>query len=168
MADVLDAWANTVRSEIERLKALYPELAEDEQLLSDMVEGSTHFDDVLDRISMAFLSKVSLKEANANLQRSIAERGARFDRSAEALKALAMSLMQAAGKRNVVLPSATLFIANGRARLVIDNEAELPQGFVKIERTPIKADIHAALSSGDQIPGAHLEQAAEHLTVRTR
>jgi hypothetical protein len=68
----------------------------------------------------------------------------------------------------VVLPSATISIDKGRPRLVIDNEDELPQGFVKIERTPKRADIAAALATGDSIPGARLEAANDHLSIRTK
>src|SRR4051812_27736546 len=120
MPDVLAAHASITIAQIVRLKAMYPELEDDAELLADTIQGSTSFEQVLDRVARAFLDKVALKEANAAVQADMRERGARFDRSAEALKALALALMEAAGKRKAVLPSATLSIAKGRSRLVID------------------------------------------------
>lgn len=168
MADVLTVHVSIVAAQIERLRAIYPELEDDAELLADMIEGTTNFDNVLDRVTMAFLGKVALKQANAELQKTLQERGARFDRGAEALKELIFALLIAAGKRNAVLPAATLSIAKGRNRLVIDDLDAIPQGYAKFEKIAAKADIAAALATGDQIPGAHLEPSPEHLTVRTK
>lgn len=167
MADVLEIYTAILLREIERLKALYPELEDDAELLADMVEGSTSFDTILSRLTVAFLEKVALKEANSMIQADLRLRGARFDRGAEALKALAMSVMVAAGKRTAILPAATLSITKGRNKLVLDDDFNA-QGYMKIEAKPMRADIAAALATGDDIPGARLEPSAEHLSVRTK
>ena len=168
MADVLHIHTDILLREIERLKRIYPELEDDPQLLANTIEGSTNADNVLTRITQAFLENTALKEANAMLQSDLRERGQRFDRKAEAYRALAYAVMQASGRRMAVLPVATLSIAKGRAKLVIDDESVIPQGYVKIERTPMRADIARALGNGDAIPGARLEESEPHLSVRTK
>lgn len=164
----LVVWAELVRKQIDRLKAEYPELEDDAELLADMAEGSTSFDYVLNRITMAFLDKKSLREANAALQEELQKRGVRFGRRMEALKALATSLMQHAEKRTAVLPAATLSITKGRARVVIDSLSDLPQGFTKTEVVPLKAEILATLQTEGTLPGAHLEQGEPSLSIRTK
>lgn len=167
MTDVLATHTSILLAQIERLKAIYPELEDDAELLADTIEGSTTFENVLDRLAVAFMSKVALKEANAAVQSDLRDRGARFDRGAEALKALMFAIMKASGKQKVVLPSATVSVARSRPRLVIDDDFNA-QGFVKIERTPMRADIAAALAAGDEIAGARLEPVNDHLSVRTK
>lgn len=165
MADVLQIHTDVLLREIDRLKALYPELEDDPQLLADMVEGSTRFEWVMDRLSVAFLEKVALKEANVIVQQSLRERGERFDRAAEGIKGLMMAVMQAAGQRKAVLPSATISISAGRPRLVLDDDFHA-QGYMRVKEEPMKTDILAALNAGSEIPGARLEQAPEHIQVR--
>jgi hypothetical protein len=166
MADVLTDHANILRASIARLKSLYPELEEDDELLADMVEGSTTFDNVMDRLAVAFMSKVALKEANGAVVASLKERAARFERGAEAYKALMQDVMESAGMRKAVLPSATVYLAKSRPALIVDEDFNA-QGYVRVKTEPMKADILAALSAGDHIPGARLETVADHLVVRT-
>lgn len=168
MADILINIAAQVKTTIERLRAEYPELDDDADLLADTIDGETDFTRIMERLSLNFLDATSLKEANGAIISDLRERGERFGRKAEAYRAIMQDLLVASGQRKCTLPTATLSIAKGRARLVIDDEAALPQGFVKLERIPIKADIAAALSAGESIPGARLEQAPEHLSIRTK
>ena len=168
MADPLVLDATFVRQKIDRLKADYPELLEDAELLESTIEGETDFERVIERITDAFLDAVSMKEAVASRSAALKERGDRYDRKADAMKALALILLASTGQRSIRLPQATLTIAQGRSRTIIEDEDALPQGYVKFERVPIKADIAAALAAGDQIPGARLEAAPDYLTVRTK
>jgi len=167
MADILAAEAVTLAARIDALKRTYPELEDDGQLLADMVEGSTDFNAVLDKVAVAFLSAVSLKQANADLVDTLTTRGSRFERRAEAFKALAFDLMRAAGTRKVELPSATLSIAKGRPKLVLDDDFNA-QGYMRVKAEPMRTDIAAALAVGNDIPGARLEQAPDHLAIRTK
>lgn len=160
--------ADIVTGQIERLKRLHPDLASDADLLAGMIEGETDFEAVLGRVTEAFLDAVAIKEAIASRMANLRERGDRYGRKAEVAKALAYGMMEAAGQTTVRLPDATLSIANGRNRLVVDDPDAIPQGYVKIERTPMRADIAAAIAGGDSIPGCHLEPGDKHLSIRTK
>jgi hypothetical protein len=168
MADILEIHTAILLREIDRLKALYPELTDDPELLAGMVEGETRFEHVLERVTNAFLDMVSMKDAVALRMSALRERGERFDRKAEALKALAFAIMQHAEKTMVRLPVATLSMSKGRARVVIDAVDELPQGYVKTERVPLKTEILATLQAAGEVPGAHLEIGEPTLSVRTK
>jgi hypothetical protein len=168
MADILEVHTAVLLREIDRLKAIYPELSEDPELLAGMIEGETNFDSVLERVVTAFLDMVSMKDAVALRMSALRERGERFDRKAEALKSLAYAIMQHAEKTMVRLPVATLSMAKGRARVVIDDLDQIPQGYVKTERVPLKTEILATLQAEGNLPGAHLEQGEATLSIRTK
>lgn len=168
MGDYLAIDAANVRAQIERLKVSYPELTEDAELLASAVEGETDFERVMGRVTECFLDAIEFKEAIAGRLTDLKARSDRYDRKAEAIKALAFGLMSAAGQRTIRLPEATLSIAMGRKRLVIDDDGQLPQGFIRLERVPLKTEIAAALNVGEHVPGAHLEAPEQHLSIRTK
>lgn len=158
--------AQSVRAHIERLLLSYPELADDDLLRADMVEGSTELNELLTRIVREERDAASFSEAiGAQVQALLGRRG-RFERRKEALRALIMSLLDTAGQRTIRLPEATLAITNGRPGCVVTDEAALPDEFVKIERTPKKKEITTALQLGKDIPGAALRNSPPSLQVR--
>jgi hypothetical protein len=167
MPDILQIHADILLREIERLKALYPELEDDPVLLADTVEGSTRFEAVLDRLNVAFLEVVGLREATVMLQQTMKDRAERFNRRSEGIKGLMLAVMRAAGKQTVTLPSGTLSIAKGRDVLELDEDFHA-QGYMRVKQEPMKADILAALKLGNEIPGARLATSPEHLQVRTK
>lgn len=160
--------AEVVRQRIEALKAVFPELCDDADLLADTVAGETDFDTVIDRILDAFLDAVSMKESVAQRMSALKERGERFDRKCDALKGLAYELMQTSGQRIITLPQATLSIRAGSRSVVVDEVADLPQGFVKFDPLPLKAEIKKALEAGQDVPGARLVTGDETLSIRTK
>jgi hypothetical protein len=168
MHDRVKIDAELVRSRIEALKVTYPDLVEDAELLASTVEGETDFHAVLDRVLDAFLDTVSMKASIADRMSALKERGERFDRKAEALKGLAHGMMEAAEQRKIILPQATLSIMAGRKRVVVDDVDALPQGFVKVERVPLKTELAAALNVEESVPGAHLEIGPPTLSIRTK
>jgi hypothetical protein len=50
--------------------------------------------------------------------------------------------------------------------VIVVNEAELPDEFVKIERKPNKTAIGNALKAGMQVPGASLSNGGETIQIR--
>lgn len=160
--------ATFVASQIERLRADYPEIEDDAELLSDMIEGATDFNMTMERVVGAFLDAVSMKDAIALRQKSLVERGARYERKAEALRGLTMQLLKAAAKTKLALPEASLSLRSGYPSVVVDNMAELPQGFTKTDISPRKAEIKKAIEAGETIPGAHLEVGPDTVTIKTK
>jgi hypothetical protein len=170
MADTafaLKAHTTRVVIEIERLKRAFPELAEDLELLSGTIEGQTDFDELVDAILDQYFDRVSMKEAAMIRKESVEQRIARFDKAAELYKALMFDLMKAGDKTMVRRPLATLSVSKGRLRVVVDNVDELPQGYVKTEKTALKAELLAALQN-EEVPGAHLETGDPTLSIRTK
>lgn len=157
-----------IELEIQRLIEEYPDLAEDEDLRADMIEGSTAAYDVLDRI----LTKYREAEADAS---AIAERVGRLEarkESAEkrgaAMRRLALRLMTAGDLRSVKLPEGTLSRVKGRESVEVTDESCLPTRFMKekVTRSPDKTAIKEMLLSGMDVPGARIVVGEETLQVR--
>jgi len=170
MADTafaLKAAATRVAMEIERLQKAFPELSEDLDLFADTIEGQTDFDALLDAVLAQFLERVAMREGLTSYMETIEARVARFDKAAEVFKGIARNLVEASGQTTVRRPLATLLIAKGRPRLVLDDDFNA-QGYMRVKTEPMRADIAAALAAGDAIPGARLEQSDPTFSIRTK
>ena len=155
-----------VTLEIERLLAEYPELAEDEALRSDMIEGSTDAFAVLSEIAKAMADAKAMSMAISDNIDALAERAARYDRRGKAMRALAQRIMEAANIRKAELPEATLSIRAVAPSLVITDEASLPDWAWRVKREPDKAVIKERMKAGDFVPGAEMSNGGSTLSVR--
>lgn len=161
--------ATVVRSRIDALKGSFPELVDDMELLAGMIEGETDFERVMDRLANAYEDAKSLQDAAMLRSRELQDRAKSFEGQAGGYRALIFDLMRAAEQTSVRLPTATLSVRKGLQRVVVDDEARLPQGMVRIERKPILSAIGEALEAGDDLDGiAHLETGPEGLTIRVK
>lgn len=150
------------------LLTAHPELAEDEDLRADMVEGETELYPLVKRVLKIRTESVAMAAAIKAIKQENAERQARFERKAEGATAILKSLLIAADIDKVTLPEATVSVTKPRTKCVVDDVNELPQGFYEIERKAKTADIKAELEAGRSIPGARLELGQEGLMVRTK
>lgn len=167
-AQFLHVDAEHVKAQIADLLTAYPELAEDDQLLIDTLEGSTDLFSILSRLVAERADAESMVAAIKERVSDLTARKARFERRSEAMKKLAKSLMDAAGQTKLTLPEATLSIAKGREKIVVDDLEALVQGFYRTERVADKDAIKAALEAGSEVPGARLVLSDSILTVRTK
>ncbi len=171
MSDTAFALAATrtrVVMEIERLRKAFPELNDDLDLLADTIDGQTDFDKLCDAILAQFVERVALREGVEEHIKLMEARAARFAKAADVFKGLLRDLVEAYGQSPVRRPLATLSINKGRAKLVLDDDFNA-QGYMRQPPPePMRADIMAALSNGDEIPGARLEPGEPTFSVRTK
>ncbi len=156
-----------VRMQIEQLIREYPELAEDETLRADMLEGCTSMHDELNLLLDAYFEKEAFVEGAKVQAANLRKRIDRFEQASEATKRIMFSILQAAGLKKVVLPDATLSIRTGTPKVIVTDEAALPDILCRIKREPNKTAIKAALELGE-VPGALLSNAEDNLTIRTK
>lgn len=168
MATNLYMNAQYIRAEISRLIDANPELAEDDDLRADMIEGETDAVEFIGKALAARQEAVSIQKAIMSRIADLAERAARYDRKAGAMKALIRSVMRSADIDRLELPEATLSISKGRTSVDVTDLDALPQGYFKIERKADKTAIKQAIEAGNEIPGAQLVMGDESLTVRTK
>jgi len=95
------------------------------------------------------------------------ERKQRFlDRDA-AMRRIMFSVMNFADVPKIELPEATIAIRKGTAKVIILDEAAIPDSLCRITREPDKLAIKEALKT-DFVPGAALSNAEAVLTIRTK
>lgn len=154
----------------ERLLTLFPELTDDDQALLDTLEGESNLD-------LAIIAVVRSAEDDSDLVVGIEERieqmRGRFSRLKERIQKkrdICAETMAAAGIKKIVAPEFTLSLSHGQRRVIITDEASLPQQFlVQPEPPPPAPDkkaIAAAIKSGAHVPGAELGNAADHIAIR--
>lgn len=160
--------AKSVEASIADLMAAYPELAEDDVLLLDTIQGATNLFEIAAKAVELKAEADTMADALKLRISDLEARKARFNRQSEAMRKLIKGLMDAVGQTKLILPEATLSIAKGREKVVVDDVNELVQGFYRTERIADKDAIKTALAAGSEVPGARLVLSESSLTVRTK
>ena len=160
--------AATVRAEIARLMEAFPELSDDSDLAMDMFEGETDLLKVVSRATKERAERLAMAEAVKAYIGDLSDRKARFERGADAMKALIQGLMDATGQEKITLPEATIFVTKPRESVNVTDLEALPQGFFKLTRTADKTALKDALMAGQSIPGAEMQLGLAGLTIRTK
>jgi hypothetical protein len=160
---------NIIRQQIANLLISNPELAEDEILRADMIEGETEAFEFLRRVERERQSAASLAGAIASNVAELGIRQERFERREKSMRALMMKIMDAADIRKAELPEATLSIRNGQQKLVGDAEplsvgADFRRVKYELDRNAIKE----ALKAGAIVTGFTLSNAEPTLSIRTK
>lgn len=154
-----------LQGEIASLLARYPELADDEDLRADMLEGETDLKGVLEKLLGAMREAETMFAANGERVNALLERMNRFTAKKDAMRSLIQMLMDRAGLQKLQLPEATLSISYRKSSPVVTDENALPDEYVKIIRKPDMAKIKEAETLP---PGVSLSNPKPTLTIRTR
>lgn len=159
-------YAEELALEINQLFAAYPQLLEDEELLKDTLEGSTQFNEVMDKLLSAMRENESLAEAIASRIGKLRERQTRLTHRAQFMRALIHRLMERSGMKSVALPEGKISVVNTPEKVIVTDEAAIPDAYCKITREPNRTAIKNALKSGTYIPGASLSNGGTTISVR--
>lgn len=154
-----------IQQQIAGLLIEYPELAEDEILYADMIEGATDAFEFLTEIVRRIEDTKALSDGTAERIRELTERKARFDRRTEGWRAMAFKVMNTADMKKVELPTATLSIRNGAPQVVIHDSTSLPADCLRIKTEPDKTAIKEKLKAGGAVPGAYLSNSEPTLSI---
>jgi hypothetical protein len=168
----LDAAARSNAILREELLRAYPGLVEDDQALSDTLEGISDFADAVaavvrsmdDDEMMAVGIGCRCEELKARQQRY----EARF-----ASKRVALALaMERAGEKKIVAPDFTLSLTPTPQKAIITDEAILPADYLARPDPPAprpdKRLILQALKDGYEVPGATLSNGGQTVTLRKK
>lgn len=168
VAQYLAMDADTVRAAVSRLLADYPDLADDESLRMDTIEGETDLFKIVARAVDERADAETIALAIKERQSALADRRARYERKSEAMKSLIQSLMDAANLHKITLPEATVTVNEPRTSVNVTDIDALPQGFYRVSKSADKTALKAALMAGEIIPGAEMQFGEPSLTIRTR
>lgn len=145
-----------------------PELAGDEQLRADCLEGELDIDKVLARLVRHEREAAAMAGACETQAQDLEIRRDRFALRGRAFRSAILNVMDAANLRRFELPQATLSVRSGRQSVVIIDEGALPDNVIRIKREPDQKAIKDALTTGADVPGAALSNGAPSLQIRSR
>ena len=168
MPDRLDP--TFVRAQIELLRHTHPDIWDegDERLLADMLEAETSLYEFFASLVHGMRTAEAFIVGMSTLMDQLKARRDRYERREEALRGLALKLMQHAGVRKIELPQATLSIRAGSQKVIITDETALPPDCIRVRTEPNKTVIKEHLARGDRVPGAEMSNAEPMLAVRTK
>ncbi len=159
---------STLKSQIDALLVEYPELQEDDVLRADMIEGATDIRDVIGKLAEQALDARSSAAAAGIRLAALQERRARFNRHDEALCAIMLKIMTAAGVKSIPLPECTPTVVAGKPHVIITDATMLPEELCNFDITPRKKAINERIDAGETVPGAVLSNSEPSLTIRVK
>jgi hypothetical protein len=157
-----------IKHQVDTLLSAYPELAEDEVLRADMLEGSTDLVEFLRALERRRQEASALAESVTMNIDALAARRARFERRDTGIRDLMFKMLQLAHLRKLEMPEATLSVRTGVPRVLVTDEAALPDELCRIKREPDRAKIKEALADFKPVPGATLSNAEDTFAIRVR
>ena len=161
--------ADLVRQEILNLLISYPELASDELLRADMIEGATSAYDFLRIVEQRRQEAASMAGAIASNIAELGLRQERFERREKAMRAIAFKIMEAADLKKLEMPEATYSVRNGQQKVIGDLPVEnIPSEFLRVKRELDRSLLKTALQAGRNIEGFTLSNAEPSLSIRTK
>lgn len=160
--------AGIIQQQVANLLVSSPELADDEILRADMIEGETDAFSFLSRVVRMIGDAEALAGGTAQYISDLRERQARVERRIEGLRSLAFKVMETADLRKLELPEATLALRKSPRKVIITDEASLPNQAFRTKREPDKQAIKALIESGQNVYGAVLSNTEMCLSIRVK
>jgi hypothetical protein len=158
--------AEDVVKDINALLAEFPQLADDEELLRDTLEGNTRFNEIMERFLSAMRENETLAEAVSQRVGKLRERQTRLTHRAQFYRSLMHRLMDRAGIKSIPLPEAKISVVNSPEKVIVTDEAAIPEQYLIFKKEPNKTEIKKALKSGVSVAGAVLSNKTTTIQVR--
>jgi hypothetical protein len=166
---MLEQQVNALRLQIEALLREYPELADDEFLRADMLEGETGINEVLTAIHRMIEDSKALREGTQPRIDDLVARSRRFQKRIDFGRDLIAKILEAANLKKIELAEATFSLRKGYPQLVGDPDPlVLPDELVKIVRSVDRKKIKEALEQGQAVEGCSLSNGPPLLTIRIK
>lgn len=158
--------ARQLEQEISNLFADCPELADDEQLRADMLEGSTNIDAVLTALLNVERDACAMMDAIKTRKSDLDSRKARFERQQESARKSIQRILEIANLTKRVLPEGTLTIAKKPHKVLVQDELLIPADYMRYVASPKLVEIKKAIEEGKAVPGCTLDNGGTTLTVK--
>lgn len=142
--------------------------ADDADLLIDMIEGETGVFEIVDALLLADIADDGMLDGIAGAIKALQERKERFDHRIKTRRALIERALLILDLKKVERPTATISLANRAPKTEVDDEAAIPSEFFDTKPVLAKKRLDEALKAGREVPGAHLSNGSQSLTVRRK
>ncbi len=139
---------------------------EDEQAFFDTLEGETDIMEIAGKLIERRVEAQATRDTMKAVSQTYAERGRRFDRTADACTAALGRLLDAIGTTKLPHPLGTVTRTKPRERAEITDRDLIPTQLRKWE--PDSAAIKAQMEAGVAVPGARLILGEPGVMVRVK
>ena len=151
------------------LKASMGELAEDDQLLADMINGETDIHEAITAVVTSMDEDQILLDGIVAREVELDARKHRIKNRIAAKRTAVEQAMSIAEIKKIEAATFTLSLKRKPEGLVIEDEAEIPAAFWKAQDPKLdKAAIKGALKDGNAVPGASLDNGGIALQIRRK
>ena len=155
-----------IERQMARILTENPDLQDDEESRLITLESETDGVEALRSLVKDMMVADAFASGLAGMIEDMEARKARFVKRVTTYRALIERIMSAADISKLPLPEATLSLRPSPPRVVIANEAAIPDEYWRTKREPNKTAIKDALRDGVTIPGAFLSNGEPALSVR--
>jgi len=160
--------ADEVKAQIARLLTDCPELREDDEALVMSLNSETDATELV----MRLVRKLKENEAYSNgvdiYIKELKGRQEMYERRDIRLRAVLLSIMQAAELKTLPLPIATLSARTSRYVIIMEPDKIPLQYRRQPPWEPMKKEIKAALNDGCDVPGCTLSNPEPSLSIRVK
>lgn len=141
---------------------------EDDEELA--VSSETNLREAIELALLANAEDAAHVEGIKTILAAFEARSARKAARIERRKGAILAAMEIAGLQKLELAAATLSVGKGRRKVIITDEEQIPDEFMRerVTRSPDKEAIASALMAKRQVSGAELSNTMPSLTVRVR
>jgi hypothetical protein len=168
-AKMLEQQANTLRLEIEALLREFPDLADDEILRADMLEGETDIREIVTSVNRMMEDAKALRDGTVARLDELASRKGRFQQRMDFGRELIRKILESAQIRKLELAEVTVSLRNNAPALMGEHDPEsMPSEFCKVTRTIDRKKVREALEAGRDVEGFYLSNAAPSLMVKVK
>ena len=160
-----------IRAKIGRLKRIrYETESADVADLSDELVKADDFRDLCLALAEEAVERELQAEAIDQRMKELAERKARFLRSAETLRNMVLQCMEIRGEKAIPSPTLTLSASQIKPGIVVTDESAIPSRFFtpqppKLDKAALK---EAVLTDGEVIDGVAIGNGKSSLTIRRK
>lgn len=144
-------------------------LGDDAVLIADTIEGETNLHELIEAGIKQITFDQSLVAGLKEHQETLTDRKARIEDRVEAMRAALCSAMESAEIKKREFATGTISRKAVPPALVTDDEAQIPAKFWK-PRDPVldRSELTKALKNGETIPGCHLTNGSETISIRIK
>lgn len=157
-----------LRMHIEALRHSHPQIASEEDQWLLTLESETELHEFLARVVARMQDTDAKIDGIGNLIAALKARCDRFEQRSDAMRGLMFKILVQVGVKKLELAAATLSIRAGVPKVIVTDEARLPESFIRIKREPDKHLIASHLKAGERVEGAELSNSEPTLAVRVK
>ena len=160
-------WINyeDIRRMSDNIRAM---VGDDDDTFLDTLDGETDAMDILGALIKERNEVLGNEAALKELAKQYKERADRMNAKADAIAQTMGHILDAMGERKVQHPFATVSRTKPRARVVIEDEHQIPTQLMKVKKSPDLTAIKAQMDAGEYVPGAAIALGNEGVTVRSK